>query len=67
MKKYLCIILGVLLNSIGLFFLVLYLNLFNMGYTFIDFVKFIIVRWECYLLPIGALIIYFNLERIQKK
>lgn len=67
MKKYLCLLLGIFMTSTGLFFLVLYLNLFNMGYTFLDFVKFIIMRWEVFLILLGSLIIYFSLERILKR
>ena len=67
MKKFLCLFLGIFMTSFGLFFLVLYLNLFNMGYTFLDFVKFIIVRWEVFLILLGSLIIYFSLERILKR
>lgn len=67
MKKYLCLLLGIFMTSLGLFFLILYLNLFNMGYTFLDFVKFIIVRWEVFLILLGSLIIYFSLERILKR
>ena len=63
MKKLLFVLIGIILCSISLFFWILYLNLFNMGYSFIDFVKFIIVRLECYILVIGVLLIYFNLGR----
>jgi len=36
------LIIGCILFSIGLFFLIIYLNLFYIGYNFFDFVYFII-------------------------
>ena len=36
------IVLGCVLISIGLFFVIIYVNLFYIGYTFFDFVYFII-------------------------
>lgn len=60
-------LLGIFLTSLGLFFLILYLNLLNMGYSFFEFVKFITVRFECYFILIGSLLIFFSLERKLKK
>ena len=61
MYKFLMFLSGVLLTSIGLFFLILYLNLFTLGYSFFDFVKFIIMRPECWLFTIGLVLLYFSL------
>lgn len=44
-----------LLSSLGLSFCILYLNLLTMGYSFLDFVHFIISRWECNLFIVGIL------------
>ena len=60
-------LLGIFLTSLGLFFLILYLTLLNMGYSFFEFVKFITVRFECYFILIGSLLIFFSLERKLKK
>lgn len=51
---------GVLLSSIGLSFLFLYLNLFVLGYSFFEFVKFINTRFECWLFIIGLILIYIS-------
>jgi len=63
MNKFLLIIIGILFTSIGLFFFLLYLNLFTLGYSFIDFVKFIIIRIEFWVLIIGILLIREGLGR----
>ena len=42
---------------IGSSFLILYLNFFTIGYSFLDYVKFIIRRPETYYLIIGFIIL----------
>jgi len=42
---------------IGSSFLILYLNLFTIGYSFLDYVNFIIRRAETYYLIIGFIIL----------
>lgn len=61
--KLIYIIVGIILCSISLFFLLLYLNLFTLGYTFLNFVKFISRKFWFWLLPTGILFIYIGLER----
>lgn len=56
-------ILGIIFTSIGFFYIILYLNLFTMGYSFLNYVNFIIRRFECLLFIIGVLIIIYCLER----
>ena len=63
MKKLLIAVLGILFVSIGLFFCILYLNLFSFGYTFLDYVYFIIRRIECHILWIGIVLLFFVLHR----
>lgn len=62
MKKILFLILGIILSSIGLMFIMLYLNLLTIGYNFVDYVKFIISRLECILFLIGIIMIICSLE-----
>ncbi len=59
-------IFGTLLSSIGLMFIILYTNLFTMGYSFLDFVKFISKRFECLLFLFGIIIILLSFERSLK-
>lgn len=57
------IILGIILCSMGLFFLIIYLNLLTMGYSFLEFGQFIIRNPYMYLIPLGIILISIGLER----
>ena len=61
MVKVILFILGVFLCSFGLLFDLLYLNLLSMGYSFLEYVKFIISRVECNALFIGIILLFFSL------
>ncbi len=68
MKKVLLAILGIFFVSIGIFFSILYLNLFNLGYSFLEYVYFISSRIECLIIILGILILYFSVhEKGEKK
>ncbi|MBU8877461.1 hypothetical protein BGM26_00475 [Bacillus sp. FJAT-29790] len=41
--------------------LIAYLNLMTTGTGFIEYISFISLRFECYLLPVGILIIWLSL------
>ena len=57
------LILAILFCSIGLFFNVLYLNLFTIGYTFLEYVYFIIRRVECNCFFIGLLLLLLKIKK----
>ena len=57
------LIIGTLLISIGLFFVIIYLNLFYLGYTFLEFVYFIIRRGIILFFLVGIFLIYKEMER----
>lgn len=59
-------LLGIILSIIGLFFIFLYLNLFVIGYSFFEFVYFIIRSIYCDLFFIGLFLIIFTLRRKKK-
>ena len=63
MFRILLYIFGVILTSLGLFFIIIYLNLLTIGYSFLDFVKFISRRVEVWLLIVGIICIALSLER----
>ena len=63
MFRILLYILGIILTSIVLFFIIIYLNLLIVGYSFLDFVKFISRRLEVWLFLIGIICIVLSLER----
>ena len=59
-------LLGFVFSVIGLFFIILYLNLFVIGYSFFEFVYFIIRSIYCDLFFIGIILLYLSLERKKK-
>ncbi len=56
-------ILGIILCSLGLSFIIIYLNLLNMGYNFREYVHFIISKWECLVIFLGMLLIFLSVYR----
>lgn len=55
--------LGIVLASIGLFFIFLYVNLLIIGYSFWNFVYFIIRSVYCDLFFLGIVLIFISRER----
>jgi len=58
MIKIILLLLGISMSSAGLCCIYLYLNLLTMGYSFFEFVNFIIRRVEClqFLFGIGLIL-----------
>lgn len=54
---------GIVLCSIAVFFSIIYLNLLTIGYSFLEYVKFINTRLECLIFYIGVILIIISLER----
>lgn len=52
---------GIILNIIGVVSIIIYLNILINGYTFLEYVNFIIRRFECWLLLVGILVIYLSI------
>ena len=50
-------LLGFGLTVIGCIYIIMYMNLMTIGYTFNEYVNFIIRRFECYLAVIGFVLI----------
>ena len=55
-------LIGILLVVIGLTSIILYINLLTIGYSFIDYVNFIIRRIECLNTILGILLIILSLN-----
>lgn len=51
-------IIGIILTIIGFTSIILYLNLLTIGYTFLEYVNFIIRKIECISLIVGLIIIF---------
>jgi hypothetical protein len=65
LKKIVIFLLGINTCSISLMYIIIYLNLLKMGYSFIDYIKFIFSRIECLSLIIGIILIKISLKSIK--
>ena len=61
--KFLTLIIGILLTGFSLTFIIIYINLLSIGYTFINYVNYISRRWECLLIIPGVLLIIYALRK----
>lgn len=61
--KLLILLISVFLISLSITFDIIYLNLLTMGYSFIDYVNFIIRRWECLIFVLGIILLYFIIRK----
>jgi len=59
-------LLGFILATIGLFFIILYINLLVIGYSFLEFVYFIIRSIYCNIFFIGVILIFISIGRNEK-
>ena len=59
--RFLIFLIGFGLTVIGLSYIILYLNLFTIGYNFLEYVKFIIRRIECLNFVVGVLLILLSI------
>lgn len=57
---------GFILSSISLTLIILYLNIISLGYSFFDFLNFIIRKWELYLLFIGIILMILAFRKDKK-
>lgn len=53
-------ILGILLTSIGIIYIISYLNLLTIGYNLYDYILFIIKKLECLITILGITILIIN-------
>ncbi len=59
--RLLVFLLGLILTSLGVSFLLIYLSLGGNNVSFFPFLGFLITRKEIYLIPIGLIILIFAL------
>ena len=60
--KFFFLLFGFGLTTIGFVYIICYLNLFTLGYNFIDFVNFIIRRIECLNFIFGIIIMFLSIN-----
>ena len=65
-KRIIIFIIGVFLCSNSLTFIIIYLNLLRMDYSFIDYLKYVSNSFECLTFIIGVPLIYFSLKKEYK-
>ena len=59
-------LLGIIFTIIGMVNLILYLNLLSFGYSFLEYVNFIIRKFECISLFIGLITIWISISYRRK-
>ena len=62
--KIILFFIGFLLKVIGFTFIIIYLNLMTIGYSFIEYLKYIMMRIECLITIVG--IIFINISFYKK-
>ena len=60
LKRIILFTLGVFLSSYSLMFIIIYLNLLKMDYSFIEYLIYIFKRFECMLLFVGIILILIS-------
>ena len=63
---FLLYIIGVIILSYCLLFMIINLNLFNMGYNFFEYVKFISIDSIFLILGLLLIIIYYYIRGVKK-
>ena len=60
MNKLIINIISLIITTIGLIYIISYLNLLVIGYNILDYVYFIIREFECIMFFIGLIILIIN-------
>ena len=55
-------LIGFGLTVIGCIYIISYLNVLTLGYNFLDYVKYIIVKPECIMAPIGIIVMVLSIN-----
>ncbi len=67
LKKIVYFVLGIIMTSYALMFIIIYLNLLKMGYSFLEYLKYIFTRFECLILFLVILLICLSFRKDKKK
>ena len=59
--RILLLLIGFGLATIGFMYIILYLNYIEIGYSFLEYLKFILKRFECWLAIIGFILIIISI------
>lgn len=66
MSKIICLLLGILITSYSLFFMIVYLNILNIEHSFIEYFIFISKKYECLMIIVGIILLYYSLRKGKK-
>ena len=66
LKRIIYFILGMIITSSALMYIVIYLNLLRMGYSMLDYVKYVLSSIECTKIFIGIILIILSLKKGRK-
>ena len=57
--KFFIYLLSIFFMTIGLTFIIIYTNLFSFGYTFFEYLEFVLSKIECILFFIGFIMLIY--------
>lgn len=66
LKRIIYFILGIIITSSALMYIVIYLNLLRMGYSMLDYIKYVLSSIECTKIFIGIILIILSLKKGRK-
>lgn len=66
LKRIIYFILGIIITSSALMYIVIYLNLLRMGYSMLDYIKYVLSSIECTKVFIGIILIILSLKKGRK-
>lgn len=67
MIRFFLFLIGFGFSLIGSMYLILYLNYLTIGYTFLEYLNFIVNRFECFLLVMGIILIIIAIFKKETK
>ena len=65
--RYFLLMLGIILSSIGLTYIIIYLNLLLIGFSFIDYLEYVFTKIECLLFFVGYILLIILIKKGNKK
>ena len=61
MNRIILFILGLIMSSMGLSYIIMYLNLLVIGYSFIDYLIYIFTKLECIIFFVGYILLLLSI------
>ncbi len=67
MNRIILFILGLIMSSMGLSYIIMYLNLLVIGYSFIDYLIYIFTKLECIIFFVGYILLLLSIVIKRRK